>query len=669
MTEISGETLKTRILRSVGKEREIREVLLSVMEESGAEFCAFYAQGSDDRLYILLDGRELEERIDEVRSKITRAFIMFSNDSRKNTKLIEKVFYAKVERNPDYLFGDTRINSYFLTPVMFDSKIHGVLFLGSVRREAFTKSVIKRYTALAEEGVEGVRMYLGASEEDLVSNIIRSIPFGAALVSQGGRIIVSNETFEKVLGLKGEQLEDIEEVSRLSTFNLHTVWNEFKFLRRNIVGRKLKGMCVPERYLSVTVVTMAGLSHPVGSLVIIEDITDAEVREEESRELTASIAHEIRTPLTALKNSLSVIGSAVFSEEDGTRKDMEYLERFFKTATRTVDRLGRLVNGLIEFSYSNEDAEEVDLERVDLDEFLQDAVAIFEGSLKIKEIALEIHVDEGARYVFLDRDKMEQIVQNIVSNSIKHVPAGGRIEICSRRSEKNLVDVMSYIPEGMYDDLNFIEISIRDSGAGIDDSISRKVNRERPDERPVVRSSHGLGLYIAKKLIRKHAGSLKVERAEDEGTIVRLSIPADYDTREIIRNMMFIRRIVNEKADSGSAFVLYAFTKGVKRCWLEIASSWEYVPAVNPSYEEFLDGGFFFWPLGDSFAIAVSTENEFIASPLVIFDGSMGNMRLLDGTSRDFVKVGWAVCPIDGLEFSKLISTSIGKLSELERMM
>jgi len=658
------EGFKIHLLESIGDESSIRDVLEWVMERAEAEFCAMYARKDVDYLYVLLDSRELHPKVQEIRSKLSRSFMMFSNDSSDYGRVVEKVFYKRDNENISYLFGSTRIESYFLTPVVFDSRMQGVLFVGSVKKEAFTKRTIAEFATLAEEGIKGVRLMVGSGEEQLLSSLVNAFPFGAALIASDGKIIIANDGFKRVIGLERD-VEFIEEIPDVSPFNLQTVWNEHVVLRRKIVGRKLKGMCVPDKFIDVSISTMTNISMGSSSLMIVNDITEIMDTYEDRNELIACVAHELRTPLAALKNSLSLMKSAV-EGEDFNVEGRNRLARFISTAVRTVDRLGRLADGLIDSSFMEDSDDDLDIRRVDLESFIDDALSVFRESIRKKEIELTVDISTGVETAFLDTDRMEQIIQNLISNSLKNTTSGGSIKLEVALAKGQDVGVFSEIPPELQGHVKFIVLTVSDSGSGVPEEISSRVNSPGDDIRPRVRSSHGLGLHIARKLAYKHAGLLRVERGKGTGTIARVFVPFDYDTREIVKNIRFIKKVVNSKADGGSAFVIYVLVKETSRCWLEIAGNWNHVPVVNPVMDEFLEGGFFLWPIGDRYAIAVATKEEILSSPISIFPHSRGKMRVLEGSAGDFVKAGWAVCPIDGVRFSKLIEVSREKLMEIE---
>ena len=139
-----------------------------------------------------------------------------------------------------YLVGNSRIESFFLVPVAFDSAVRGVLFFGSVRENAFTRDIIRNFDGLAEdEEVRNPLLYMLGGETAILRETLGQFPAACALVSRDGRIIYGNRALSQVLRIEGALPEDPDEIRRVSPFNLGGVWNEFRSLGRTLTGRKL----------------------------------------------------------------------------------------------------------------------------------------------------------------------------------------------------------------------------------------------------------------------------------------------------------------------------------------------------------------------------------------------------------------------------------------------
>ncbi len=302
-------SMKMELLAAAKDETKIKGALREMMEISRAEFCCYYSEAGESILHVMLDSRELSHRVPEIHERLRAAYKMFSNDLEGSEGMSrEKVYYKNDSRKMTYLVGNSRIESFFLVPVTFDSAVRGVLFFGSVRENAFTRDIIRIFDGMAEDDeVRNPLLYMLGGETAILRETLGQFPAACALVSRDGRIIFGNRAMSRVLRIEGALPEDPDEIRRVSPFNLGGVWNEFRSLGRTLTGRKLAASNGTSGTLMVDWIRLERVSREIGSVVLIRDISEIEARENDMEDLLATVAHELRTPMTALKNSLSIM--------------------------------------------------------------------------------------------------------------------------------------------------------------------------------------------------------------------------------------------------------------------------------------------------------------------------------------------------------------------------
>jgi signal transduction histidine kinase len=628
---VMDESLKIRLLKAVGNDSVMQAILADMMERTQAEFCAFYTARDRELAYVMIESRELSPRIPELREKLRNAYRMFTNGlGPAEGEPLESVYHHKAGANVAYLVSNSRIESYFLVPLTFASKVRGVLFFGSIRKDAFGKNDIAMFRSLADEGEEKTPlMFRVGGEKEVLERLLETLPYGAALVSPDGRIVGANPMFGETLQLDGELPENIYEIGTSSCFNLHGLWEEFSILQKNVTDREIEGVCVPERYLTVSWVRLDALSEDVGSLAIIRDSTRAHEQAEAREEMVAMVAHEIRTPLTALKNSLAIVGG-------GTPGDAE---RFLANATRTVDRLGRLVDSLIDSSTARVDERSLKMESHGVREYLEEITALFIEPMRKKGIEFGIRVDEGSSSLTFDADRIEQVLQNLLANSIKHVPAGGRISIsvdsCAAWPPRIIPPaLLPHVPRAAFADL-----CLRDSGAGIPPDVAGRINIAGSSEGPA-RRSRGLGLIIAKRLVRLHGGSLVIEEGNAGGSAVHLYLPVDPDTARIVQRCGNLELRLDGMLARGLTAAVRCMVKDSDESWTDAARSWRSVPIIDPPRNEAPEGAMLLWPLTERFALALATRIDPVEG----------------------VRAGWAAGPREGTALNELITIAMERL-------
>lgn len=213
------------------------------------------------------------------------------------------------------------------------------------------------------------------------------------------------------------------------------------------------------------------------------------------RALLTDISHELRTPLAVLQGQLEGMLDGVYP------RDPEHL----RIALEETQLLARLVEDLRTLTLT--ESMELRLERVptDLAALAGEVLASFRAQAAEAGIALELEADPGLPLVELDRERFRQVLNNLLANALRYTPSGGTVRIRCAAA-----------PRG-------VAVSVEDTGPGI-----------APADLPHVfdrfyRSSEsrgaGLGLAIARGLVRAHGGDISAESAPGRGTAIRLTLP------------------------------------------------------------------------------------------------------------------------------------------------
>ena len=631
-TYIMEESLKIRLLKAVGNESAMRSILANVMERTQAEFCAFHTERDRELVYVMIRSRELLPRIPELREKLAHAYYMFTNGhASRDEEPLERIYYRRAGADPASLASSSKIESYFLVPVAFGSQVRGVLYFGSIRKEAFSKNDIAAFRSLADEGENAAPLVFRAGgDREILGKLLEAMPSGAALVSPDGRFVSANRSFGAILEINGKLPENVYGIGGASCFNLHGVWEEFSILQKNVVDREVEGICVPERYLAVSWVRLDDLTEDVGSLVLVRDTTAVREQAAAREEMEALVAHELRTPLTALKNSLEIVAG---SGSAG-------VERFLSNAIRTAGRLGRLVDSLIDASAARIDERSLTLETHDVNAYLEEISTLFLEPMRKKSIGFVIQVDPSCANLTFDRDRIEQVLQNLLANSIKHVPEGEQISISVSPFEGSPPRVLPPVLMRHLPRIAFADMCVRDSGNGIPSSVADEINLGSASFDHPAKASKGLGLLIAKRLARMHGGSLAIEEGVGEGNAVHLYIPADQETAGVVQKYVSLEPRFEWMLARGLTPAVWCISKARDEEWSDAVRSWRPAPVINPPRNETPERTPLLWSLSDVFALALAARVE----------------------SAEGVRAGWAIGPREGTVLGDLIAIAVGRM-------
>lgn len=242
----------------------------------------------------------------------------------------------------------------------------------------------------------------------------------------------------------------------------------------------------------------------VGIIMIIQDITERQKLENMQTDFVANVSHELKTPLTTIKSYTETL-------LDGALEETELARNFLSIVDEEADRMNRLVKDLLQLSRIDHQQERWFMKECNVISLLNATVTKIDMTARQKQQHLNCLFDpEASVMVFIDKDRIEQVVLNIISNSIKYTDEGGRIDI----------DVVT--KEGQ------ARIIVSDNGIGMAEAeIPRIFERfYRVDKaRSRAMGGTGLGLAIAKQIVEEHNGSIELESQEGKGTRAIISLP------------------------------------------------------------------------------------------------------------------------------------------------
>ena len=238
-------------------------------------------------------------------------------------------------------------------------------------------------------------------------------------------------------------------------------------------------------------------------VVIVRDVTERKAVERMKDEFVATVSHELRTPLTALRGHVEL----VLDGDGGPVTELQ--QRFLRVATQSADRLGALINDLLDVAKIEAGRVQLRKELVDLGGVLRDVSATFRHEATRRGLTFQEDLD-ALPAVVGDRDRLIQVFGNLVSNAIKYTRAGA-------------VGVSARPIYGA------AEVVVHDTGIGMTPDEQRQLftkffrSRDRAGRDP---GGTGLGLVIAKGIVEGHGGTLSVESEAGVGTRFRVALPA-----------------------------------------------------------------------------------------------------------------------------------------------
>ena len=240
-----------------------------------------------------------------------------------------------------------------------------------------------------------------------------------------------------------------------------------------------------------------------GVLVVIHDVTEQRKSQELQREFVANVSHELRTPLTNIRSYAETLADSAGQLAPATEK------KFLGVILNESDRMTHIVQDLLTLSRLDSGRDELKLARFSFGQAVQDLYNAVYMDAQRHGHALTLSMPDDLPQVVADRERILQVMMNVVSNAIKYTPDGGKISISAGRTDRQ------------------VWMLVDDNGIGIPAADRDRIFERfyRVDKaRSRQSGGTGLGLSIAKELVDRHKGRLELVDKEGPGLAVRLTL-------------------------------------------------------------------------------------------------------------------------------------------------
>jgi signal transduction histidine kinase len=236
-------------------------------------------------------------------------------------------------------------------------------------------------------------------------------------------------------------------------------------------------------------------------------------------EFISTASHELRTPLTSIKAVAEILG------RQGQDLPVEKTIEFLKIIESQTDRLTRLIGDILDLSHLEHDGHVVERQAISVQDVVLEAVRSLEGIATERGVTVEAILPEDLPRVSSERDKVIQVLINLLGNALKFTPAGGRIEVRAELLEE--VSVWNNSPRPV----SGVALSIYDTGPGIPEEQREAIFDKFKQIRSAAMggpAGSGLGLAISKEIVERFGGSIWAESKTGVGSVFHFTMePAE----------------------------------------------------------------------------------------------------------------------------------------------
>lgn len=354
-------------------------------------------------------------------------------------------------------------------------------------------------------------------EKSQTQAILASMAEGVVAIDAEGRVLLANEPACRLLGLPPGSLGHVDELGRVLAGE---PWAE-ECQAGSAIREALIKVVRENRAVQLTVEAARGAQLSVaawpvrggggssqGAVALLRDISEEVRQERNRREFLASISHELKTPLTSIRGFLQAL-------VDGVVSDPDQVSRYYRLMLEETLRLIRLVNDLLDLSRLQSGVLKLRREKVEIAELVQEAVAQMLPASEEKGVVLETSVEEGLPVISADRDRLKQVLINLVDNAIRHTPSGGLVKITAGLLEEETGKADPGLGKGSppVNARPAVVVHVKDTGPGIPLEEQPRIWERfyKVDKsRRRTGGGTGLGLAIVKELVELHGGRVGV---------------------------------------------------------------------------------------------------------------------------------------------------------------
>ncbi|EMT53107.1 two-component sensor histidine kinase [Brevibacillus borstelensis AK1] len=350
------------------------------------------------------------------------------------------------------------------------------------------------------------QMYEISENQQRLSGVLTNMTSGVIFISEQRRIMLVNPAVERLLGTSANDLIGKLHIEAGKSFGLSQYID--RCLDRGEKFRQEVHIYYPqERILEVNFAPYINFKGEAkGVVVVLHDFTEVRRLEKMRSDFVANVSHELRTPITSIKG---------FTETllDGAMQDEETCRNFLQIISDESERLYRMIRDILDLSKIEQKRISLNLVQVNVQDLISSTVALLQEQAQRKQISITLPKAEPRITLTTDKDCLQQIILNLVTNAVVYTPEGGAITLELRQDSRH------------------VQIQVTDTGIGIpEQDLPRIFERFYRVDKARSRDSGGtgLGLAIVKHLVESLHGQITVKSVEGKGSTFTVTLPIEW---------------------------------------------------------------------------------------------------------------------------------------------
>lgn len=420
------------------------------------------------------------------------------------------------------------IKTTVVVPLLYKEVLQGAIVIHTKKDENyFEQNRLKILTIVSNQltiSFENLNLYKNVEKRNNKLKALKSYLDNVITSMTNGILVIDNKNVVRVFNKKTEELLGIMHKKVINKYLENTnLKKEFVKELFNIKNKILKGVEIIDQEFEyiisdeekmpfgISATILKKEKEHLGILYVLRDMRETKELMELKRidklkdEFLSMVSHELRTPLTSIKAYTETL---LYMVEEN---DIESEKEFLNIINEESERLSRLINDVLDLSKIEAGKMTFIIQEEDLVILINKAIKNMFGFANEKKIKLIAETEEENIKVLIDKDRMLQVLANLINNAIKFTPEEGTVRLITKIIDEN-----------------FVELSVKDNGVGIREEDKERIfEKFKQSEDILTRQAGGtgLGLPICKNIIEYHGGKLWVESEYGNGSEFKFTLP------------------------------------------------------------------------------------------------------------------------------------------------
>ena len=351
------------------------------------------------------------------------------------------------------------------------------------------------------EDVEEARIQ-AVEERNKTLAIITNFTDGLLFFDKENKLSLINPVAERYLLVEGVEVIE-KSLLGLKDFSRFKPIISFLKKKRKVLREEVK--FEENLTVEVSIVSVKRIEEELGKLVVLHDITREKLVETMKTEFVSLAAHQLRTPLSAIKWTLRMILDGDLGKI--TKEQREFLEKTYKSNERMIS----LINDLLNVTRIEEGRYLYNLSLVSFKDLVNEVIENYKEEIKRKKIKFDfVSSYKNMPKIKLDAEKIKLAISNLLDNAIRYTPEKGKVTVFLEANKKE------------------VKVSVKDSGIGIPEDQKGRLFSKFFRAANAIRTEtegSGLGLFIAKNIVEAHGGRIGFESEEGKGSTFYFILP------------------------------------------------------------------------------------------------------------------------------------------------